>query len=197
MVEVAAGILVATAEDPSGIVKAFLEEPEQAVRPEGMTIAEIETDSPPPKTRDEVYVRFDLIPPASRTTEPEESSSTGIENGVVPNELEPYAEQLMNGEGRKRRLVAADKILVYSPASSVPDYLLAVARLQKAETCDAKGKALQEIREIGDSRALPALRRLSSQRRTGCGPRKSKDCLVCLRQDLTTCIKLFDSRGSP
>jgi hypothetical protein len=162
-----------------------------------MMMAEIETDSPPPKMRDEVYVRFELIPPASRTTGLEESSSTGIESGAVPAELEPYAEQLVIAVGRKRRLVAADKILVYSPASSVPDYLLAVARLQKAETCEAKKKALQEIREIGDSRALPALRRLSSQRRSGCGPRKSKDCLACLRQDLTTCIKLFESRGSP
>ncbi|MBN1655006.1 MAG: serine/threonine protein kinase [Deltaproteobacteria bacterium] len=113
----------------------------------------------------------------------------------VPRALNRYIKPVTEGGSRKERVDAAEKILAYRPADKVPAYLLAVAELQKATLCSEKKEVLIKIAAIKDKRALPALRKLARQRRTGCGPRRKNDCLGCLRDELSAAIQQFKKKS--
>lgn len=110
----------------------------------------------------------------------------------IPSELEKHADALVSSKNSKVRIKAANKILAYRPASRVPKYLLQLSRLRKSQTCSAQKQALLELAEIADPRALPVLRQLSAVRKVGCGPRKARDCLECLRRELTHAIEKLE-----
>jgi eukaryotic-like serine/threonine-protein kinase len=118
------------------------------------------------------------------------------EQETVPSDLSQLITPLMEGSSRDERVAAAERFLSYSPASSVPKYLLAVARLQKGTLCSEKKAALDDIVTLKDKRTLPALTKLSKQRRMDCGPKKNVDCLGCLRQELSVIIDQLENKDS-
>ncbi len=115
---------------------------------------------------------------------------------VTPLLLTVYVKPLMEGKTKKARVTAAKRILAHSPRDEVPAYLRVVADLQLASTCRAKKQQVLRLRELGDPRALPALLVLSRQPRRGCGARKRKDCLACLRRDLSGTVEELERGGS-
>jgi hypothetical protein len=112
----------------------------------------------------------------------------------IPRDLDKTADMLIKSKQAKARLKAANKILSHRPASQVPKFLLALARLRKAQTCPAQQEIIRQLSDLGDPRALPVLRQLSAQKRTGCGPQKKHDCLGCLRDELALTIEKLESR---
>lgn len=76
---------------------------------------------------------------------------------------------------------------------------LAVAlELRQAETCEQFRAALPKALKDGDRRSLTPLMKLGNKR--GCGPKKSQDCYVCLRNqpdELAATINAVKSRRAP
>ncbi len=130
---------------------------------------------------------------------PEDPSDPNVssqsEEKEVPRKLTRYVKPVMLGKTRKKRVFAANKILNYKPAEDVPKYLIAVAELQKATLCSEKKEVLERIAVFKDKRSLPALKKLSKQRRGGCGPRRSHDCLACLRNDLNKIVEELEDKS--
>lgn len=117
------------------------------------------------------------------------------EQKKVPRALSRFVKPLMVGKTRKERVRAANKILKYKPADEVPKFLSVVAELQKATLCKEKKDVLAKIAVIKDKRSLPALQKLSKQRKGGCGPRRGHDCLSCLREELETIIEELENKS--
>jgi serine/threonine protein kinase len=112
----------------------------------------------------------------------------------IPSELEKHADALVSSKQNRVRIKAANKILAYRPASQVPKYLIQLSRLRKAQSCSAQREVVMDLTEVADPRALPVLLQLSATRKVGCGPRKARDCLGCLRRDLVDAIEKLESR---
>ncbi len=79
-------------------------------------------------------------------------------------------------------------MLAHKPKEAVPVYALNLAWLEKAGSCGNKRGVIEKMDAAADARVLPALRRLSSTRRKGCGFFNSQDCLDCLRETLARTI---------
>jgi serine/threonine-protein kinase len=59
--------------------------------------------------------------------------------------------------------------------------LNAAVALRHAKSCQQRRGLLLRVKNVGDARSLPYLKQWES--RTGCGPRRNKDCHACLRSD--------------
>jgi len=90
---------------------------------------------------------------------------------------------LIESPSASARDAAAQRVL-QSGAATVPAYARELARLELGRNCTDKRAALRALLELNDSRSTPALRRLSCEPATGCGPHKDQDCLACLRREL-------------
>jgi len=98
------------------------------------------------------------------------------------SELQPSIQALIESAAPAAREAAAQRLL--QPGTSPPAYAKELARLELGRSCSEKRSALRAALELHDERLTPALRRLSSEPVTGCGPRKDQDCLGCLRREL-------------
>jgi serine/threonine-protein kinase len=98
------------------------------------------------------------------------------------SDLQSSIQALIEGAAPAAREAAAQRLL--QPGVSPPAYAKELARLELARSCSEKRSALRTALELHDERLTPALRRLSSEPATGCGPRKDQDCLGCLRREL-------------
>jgi eukaryotic-like serine/threonine-protein kinase len=107
----------------------------------------------------------------------------------MPTSVLEAIEQVLHDEDRAVRKEAANLVLRHDPGTDVPPYARAVARLEIAQGCKPMTSAIVEIARLGDARALPALDRLAATPPTGCGNRKDKDCIGCLREPLTEAIE--------
>ncbi|HSC88452.1 MAG TPA: serine/threonine-protein kinase [Polyangiaceae bacterium] len=68
--------------------------------------------------------------------------------------------------------------------------------LMSVKDCEAAARLVKQAALVGDSRALPELRRL--QKKTGCGTSAAGDCYPCLResQDLALSIDTIEKRSA-
>jgi hypothetical protein len=110
-------------------------------------------------------------------------SATGL-----PRALEATYDKLLEAAAYEERSDAADALLGHMPADEIPAYVRRVARLQIAKTCAEKRSEIEQIGEVKDPRALPALIRLAQKPRFGCGKKKKEDCFACLREPLDALI---------
>jgi hypothetical protein len=143
-------------------------------------------------TREPVIKTRELRSTAAPTTVPLPPPLSDLEK--IPRELQKSADVLINSKQPKPRLKAANKILSYQPSAQIPKFLIAAARLRKAQTCLAQEAIVLELARIADPRALPVLRQLADRQRLGCGPRKNRDCLACLRSELTLAIEKLEEK---
>ncbi|MBL9107397.1 MAG: protein kinase [Myxococcales bacterium] len=100
------------------------------------------------------------------------------------------------GSTRKARKRAAARVIAWKPKADVPLFALNIAWLEKAGSCGNKRAVLEKIEADGDPRALPALRRLSRVRRSGCGWFNAQDCLGCLRGTLSHAMAFLEGRAA-
>ena len=98
-------------------------------------------------------------------------------------ELEPVLYVLVHDDSRVAREAAARRLLKQG-VGALPEYVEKLARLELARSCTDKKAVLGSLLRLGDARARAGWNRLSSEPKTGCGPRKDQDCLACLRRDL-------------
>jgi serine/threonine-protein kinase len=98
------------------------------------------------------------------------------------SDLQPSIQALIESAAPAAREAAAQRLL--QPGASPPAYAKELARLELGRSCTEKRSALRAALELRDERVTPALRRLSGEPATGCGPRKDQDCLGCLRREL-------------
>jgi eukaryotic-like serine/threonine-protein kinase len=118
----------------------------------------------------------------------------GATREAIPLDVDPSEplleaiEQVLHDDDRSVRKDAANVLLRHDPGTDVPPYARAVARLEIAQGCKPMTSAIVEITRLGDPRALPALERLAATPATGCGNRKDKDCIGCLREPLAESI---------
>ena len=112
------------------------------------------------------------------------AAAAPIPTSGLPESLEPALQELLHGTSPRDRAAAARQVMQHSSAGPVPDYAKHIAQLELAETCAEKKAALTSLNRLGDTRVRPVLSRLSSQSAKGCGPRKDRDCLGCLRAEL-------------
>jgi serine/threonine protein kinase len=110
-------------------------------------------------------------------------STTGL-----PRALEQTYDKLLEGAERQERDDAADALLAHVPADEIPGYVRRVARLTIARTCSEKRSEIEQLAELRDPRALPALVRLAQKPKYGCGRKKREDCFACLRAPLDALI---------
>ena len=118
------------------------------------------------------------------------------QHAAVPDALAQAAFDVLNAEESRTRDAAARTILDHAPREDVPPFLVAVAELQTARSCNDKKPLVQRLAEIGDPRALPALDRMDAEPRNGCRGRmfRRADCLSCLRTDLGVSLALLRAR---
>lgn len=97
-------------------------------------------------------------------------------------------------DDRQLRRAAAELVTSYEDPAQIPPYLLAVAELElnRGKGCKLMTESIGKIAEAGDPRALPALLRLEATPTTGCGPRRNRDCIGCLREPLQNAITMLN-----
>lgn len=110
----------------------------------------------------------------------------------VAQELESQTQILLTSNERGARRAAAEWILARDGAVRVPPVVTAVAQLEYESGCPQRNAALHKIAESRDRRALPALRRLRRQPRSGCGPEGDRDCYGCIRANLDRALDAIE-----
>ena len=116
---------------------------------------------------------------------------------MVPPELAADLATLLDSDDKRARQRAADRVLAHRPKEAVPGYVLNLAWLDKAASCANKRLVIEQMAADGDTRVLPALRRVSALRRRGCGFFNSQDCFACLRETLARTISRLGSAPPP
>ncbi len=83
--------------------------------------------------------------------------------------------------GKNKTTELAEELLYTKDVKPKSSKALApVLLLRRVEKCEDAKKHLAAIKENGDRRAIPAMRRFYNKR--GCGPKKTDDCWACLRK---------------
>lgn len=75
----------------------------------------------------------------------------------------------------------------------LPEWNQYTIALRHAVGCEENLKWIKRLADLGDPRALGALRRFSALPRTGCGPGNQEDCYDCLRYDLQVAIEKLEA----
>jgi len=126
-------------------------------------------------------------PPDAPVATPAPTGPVGDEPPLPPELTQPLA-ALLHSDDKRARKRAAEAVLAHKPKELVPVHALNLAWLEKAASCPNKRGVIAKMDAAADARVLPALRRLSSTRRKGCGFFNSQDCLDCLRETLARTI---------
>lgn len=113
-----------------------------------------------------------------------------VEESDLPDGLKDALHMILEEEDRQLRRAAAELVASYEDPAQIPSYLLAVAELElnRGKGCKLMTESIMKIAEAGDPRAVPALLRLEATPATGCGPRRNRDCIGCLRDPLQTAL---------
>ena len=113
---------------------------------------------------------------------------------AIPAALSQAHADVLLSESRRDRRRAAQTILAHEPRDDVPEFLVVVAELERATTCNRKKPHVERLGELGDPRALPALERLDASPRNGCRRLFQRfDCYGCMRDALKTSIEALRS----
>lgn len=117
-----------------------------------------------------------------------------VEESDLPDGLKEALHMVLAEDDRQLRRAAAELVTSYEDPAQIPPYLLAVAELElnRGKGCKLMTESIGKIAEAGDPRALPALLRLEATPTTGCGPRRNRDCIGCLREPLQNAITMLN-----
>ena len=117
-----------------------------------------------------------------------------VEESDLPDGLKDALHMILEEDDRQLRRAAAELVASYEDPSQIPPHLLAVAELElnRGKGCRLMTESIVKIAEAGDARALPALLRLEATPTTGCGPRRNRDCIGCLRDPLESAITVLN-----
>ena len=137
-----------------------------------------------------------MAEPAAEKGAPAIVAAVAPGEAALPPGYAAHAETLLTVSNRKQRRAAAEAIASASDEEkqSIPSYLRNLAWLEKNQSCEAKKLVLDKIEAEGDLRAIPGLRITAASPRDGCGRGLfSRDCLECMREDLTRVLGRFEA----
>ncbi|MFW6050573.1 MAG: serine/threonine-protein kinase [Myxococcota bacterium] len=110
----------------------------------------------------------------------------------TPPEVQERVDTVLGSDSRAERRRAAKWLQEHEPADEVPEHAQLAAELETARGCRGKKKVLAKMREAGNGKVLPALERLASSPKRGCGFLRTADCYACLRSELADTIDELD-----
>ncbi|HEX2675844.1 MAG TPA: hypothetical protein VHM19_04375, partial [Polyangiales bacterium] len=113
----------------------------------------------------------------------------------LPAEVAADAKAVIEASRAADRRKAAQNLLAYKEPQRIERYLIAVAHLESARGCKDRKEAIKEISDLGDTRTLTSLLRLSAASKSGCGFLDLEDCYACIRADLRRAIDALDTKG--
>lgn len=114
----------------------------------------------------------------------------------IPTELEPDIKLMLEASKAAERRRAAQSVLAFKDVAHLPQYVVAIAKLESARGCKDRKDAIRGISELADARALPPLQRLSAQGRSGCGFLGLEDCYGCVRADVRRAIDAMQPKSA-
>jgi eukaryotic-like serine/threonine-protein kinase len=129
---------------------------------------------------------------AATSDEPSKSPSGAASSATTQAEVREAIDNLLNSRAANARRTAAKWLLKH--ADQTPRYAELMADLELNTRCADKKDVVDQMRELGDPRVLPALERLAESPRRGCGLIRLSDCHACLRRDLDQVIGGLRSR---
>ena len=80
---------------------------------------------------------------------------------------------------------------------TLPQWNQTTINLRHAVGCEENLGFVRKLSDLGDPRAIGALRRFSALPKTGCGEGKKEDCYDCLRYDLRVAIETLEGSAKP
>lgn len=111
--------------------------------------------------------------------------------------LQTQLEILATSHSKTTRRAAARWLSRPPPNLQVPAFAAMIARLETGSDCRVQAAALQKLRALGDTRALPAITYWNNLPTRGCGVFEGRDCYACIREDLRTTQRALRRLAKP
>lgn len=140
-----------------------------------------------PQLLDDVFSRFEMRTAA--TAAPAKEFLLKHPSHRTTLRLETLAQTGPNHTIRRR---AFDTLQESGEFEKLADWSQAAMELRAASGCDAHREKIAKVVEVGDRRAMPALRAVEALPRSGCGFLKRQDCYACVRDDIKNAIETLE-----
>lgn len=115
----------------------------------------------------------------------------------IPEALQSPVKTMLGAKRARARRTAARTVLNFESQEDVPEHIVAIARLEAANTCSRRRKALEGLAKLADVRTRPSVERYKSAPRRGCGFLGLSDCYSCIRTDVRDTLKALPPEPPP
>ncbi len=140
-----------------------------------------------PQLLDDVFSRFETR--SASTAEPAKEFLLKHPSHRSTARLETLAQ---TGPSHTIRRRAFDTLHESGEFEKLAAWSQAAMELRAASGCDAHREKIAKVVEVGDRRAMPALRAVEALPKTGCGFLKRQDCYACVRDDIKNAIETLE-----
>ncbi len=140
-----------------------------------------------PQLLEDVFSRFEVRTAA--TAAPAKEFLVKHPSTRTTARLETMAQAGPNHTLRRR---AFDTLNESGEFTKLEPWSQAAMELRAASGCEAHREKIAKIVEVGDRRAMPAIRAVEALPRSGCGFLRRQDCYACVRDDIKNAIKTLE-----
>jgi len=112
----------------------------------------------------------------------------------VPEAIAEEVKTMLESSRARDRRDAARKVLAYKGKPTVPEPLLVIAKLEKANGCRGRREVVREMEKAPAAQYVIPLDRLDKSPRKGCGFLSLKDCHSCMRSDVEQALDEVESK---
>lgn len=116
---------------------------------------------------------------------------------ALPPDIQRAIATMTDSREIVERRLAAEAVLAFDRRELLQAHLVTLAELERARTCRERRVVIAKMESQGDRRYLPALQRLSSWRKGGCGFLDLEDCHSCMRAGLARAIAKLEGAPTP
>jgi serine/threonine-protein kinase len=106
----------------------------------------------------------------------------------LPPDIQRALATMTDSRDLVERRLSAEAVLAFPRRDLIEPHRVMLAELESARTCRDRRAMIAKIEAQGDPRHLPALERMSTWRRSGCGFLDLEDCHSCMRAGLARAI---------
>lgn len=137
----------------------------------------------------------DGTPAIEPTTDPSQPEPEPADATDSP--LDAYIRIMLDGDTAGQRRAAAVWLKRAKELNQAPAYAVAIADLLSERRCEDKRVALLQVKRLGNPRAVRVVQELAEAPRQGCGYKKRRDCLACLRDDIEPTLQALGASPTP
>jgi serine/threonine protein kinase len=123
------------------------------------------------------------------------SAKPAVGPAPLDQAVQARLDTLSRSRDRKEREETARWLKAPPANTEVPGFARALAKLELGPDCRARAGALRELRQLKDSRALPAIVLWNAKPQRGCGLFENRDCFECIRGDLRATRRVLQGEG--